>query len=306
MKYRNNFKVVGYFFARLGTNKFDTIRYDLLTHINFAFAIPKKDGTLLPLENPEAARRIIKEAHENSCTVGIAVGGWSYQDVTLEATFAEATNTDVKIELFVNSIMNMVNEYGFDGVDIDWEYPRAGEPSQQQYEKLMLSLNKRLKPEGKILTSAVISGVTHENIPQPESAAHTDIVIDCVDWLNIMVYDGGDGLAHSPYDFAVNCGSYWRYTRNISPEKIVLGVPFYGRPAWVTYDKILEINPDAYDKDIITIDGVDVYYNGIPTIQKKTKWAKENLGGIMFWEVSQDSLEKSKSLQQAIANEANL
>ena len=72
MKYKNDFKVVGYFFAGKEQNKFDRIRYDLLTHINFAFAIPKRDGTLLPLENPEAALRLVKEAHENNCTAGLA------------------------------------------------------------------------------------------------------------------------------------------------------------------------------------------------------------------------------------------
>lgn len=305
MKYKKDFKVVGYFFARKGPNNFDRIRYDLLTHINFAFAIPKRDGTLLPLDNPEAACRLIKEAHENNCTVGIAVGGWSYEEVTLEPTFVEATETDEKIDLFVNSIMEMVNDYGFDGVDIDWEYPRAGQPSQNQYEKLMLSLNKRLKAEKKILTSAVIGGVTPNNIPHPECDAHTDTVINCVDWLNVMAYDGGDGLDHSSYEFAVNCSSYWLNLRKVSPEKIVLGVPFYGRPSWLTYDRIIEVDPNAFNTDIIDHDGVKVYYNGVNTIRQKTKWAKENIGGIMFWEVSQDVKDKSKSLQQAIANEAN-
>jgi GH18 family chitinase len=304
MKYKNNFKVVGYFFAGKDGNRFDRIRFDILTHINFAFAIPQKDGTLLQLENPKAARRLIKEAHKNDCTVGIAVGGWSWQDEVLEPTFAEATNTDAKIDLFVDSVMDMVNEYGFDGVDIDWEYPRAGEPSQIQYEELMISLSRRLKKEGKILTSAVISGVTPQNVPQPETGAHTDTVINCVDWINVMAYDGGDGPDHSSYEFAVNCGSFWKNTRNISPEKIVLGVPFYGRPYWLTYDEILKKDPNAFNIDTVSYNGAEVYYNGVDTIRRKTRWAKENLGGIMFWEVSQDVKEKRKSLQQAIADEA--
>ncbi|HHW23754.1 MAG TPA: hypothetical protein GXX26_12905 [Clostridiaceae bacterium] len=306
MKYENGFKVVGYFFAGKDRQRFDKIRFDILTHINFAFAIPQKDGTLLPLENPNAARRLIKKAHKNDCTVGIAVGGWSWQGEVLEPTFAEATDSDAKIDLFVDSVMDMVNEYGFDGVDIDWEYPRAGEPSQKQYEKLMITLSRRLKNEGKILTSAVISGVTPQNVPQPETGAHTDAVINCVDWINVMAYDGGDGPDHSSYEFAVNCGSFWRNTRNISPMKIVLGVPFYGRPYWLTYDEILKKDPNAFKIDTVSYNGAEVYYNGVETIRKKTRWAKENLGGIMFWEISQDVKKKSKSLQQAIADEARL
>lgn len=300
---KEGFKVVGYFPSWSG-NKLDRIQFDIVTHINYAFAIPTPDGSLLPLENPDIARTLIAQAHANNVKVLLAVGGWEYNGTPLENTFVQATNTDAKIQKFANAIMDMVREYGFDGVDMDWEHPRHGEPSQYQYEKLMLTLSNMCKSENKLLTSAVLSGVSPDGIIYWDSAAHTDAVLNAVDWINVMAYDGGDGERHSSYDFAVNCGLYWRDTRNMPPEKVVLGVPFYGRPSWASYDQILQANPEAYKTDTSMINGMLAHYNGIPTIKAKTSWAKQNVGGIMIWELSQDTSDRSKSLLSAIGEVA--
>lgn len=300
---KEGFKVVGYFPSWSG-NKLDRIQFDIVTHINYAFAIPTPDGSLLPLENPDLARTLIAQAHANNVKVLLAVGGWEYNGTPLENTFVQATNTDAKIQKFANAIMDMVREYGFDGVDMDWEHPRHGEPSQYQYEKLMLTLSNMCKSENKLLTSAVLSGVSPDGIIYWDSAAHTDAVLNAVDWINVMAYDGGDGERHSSYDFAVNCGLYWRDTRNMPPEKVVLGVPFYGRPSWASYDQILQANPEAYKTDTSMINGMLAHYNGIPTIKAKTSWAKQNVGGIMIWELSQDTSDRSKSLLSAIGEVA--
>lgn len=302
---QDGFKIVGYY-PSWKPDRTNRIQYDILTHINYAFAIPTVDGGLLPLANPDLATSIINQAHANGVKVLLAVGGWEYNGQILENVFVQATNTDAKIQSLTNAIVNMVNQYGFDGVDMDWEHPRTGMPSQTQYEKLMLSLRNALKPQGKLLTAAVLSGVSPDGIIYWDSAAHTDAVLNAVDWINVMAYDGGDGERHSSYQFAVNCGLYWKDTRNMPREKVVLGVPFYGRPSWASYDEILQANPNAYNTDVSMINGMQAHYNGIPTIKAKTTWAKENLGGIMMWEISQDTLDRSKSLLSAIGEAAGL
>ena len=45
---------------------------------------------------------------------------------------------------------------------------------------------------------------------------------------------------------------------------------------------------------------MEVYYNGMDTIAKKTRYALENLGGIMIWELTQDTSDEEKSLLQMI------
>lgn len=294
-----DFKVVAYYpsWKPGGTAK---LQYDVLTHVNYAFAIPNADGTLKPLENADLAKKIINSAHKSNVKVLIAIGGWSYNDVPLEATFMSATATDALTEKFANNIVKMCDEYGFDGVDMDWEHPRRDGTSSKQYEKLMLKLADKLHAKGKLLTSAVLSGATPDGQPYYDAAAHTDAVLKSVDWINVMAYDGGDGDRHSTYQFAQYCGNYWKNTRKMPAHKVVLGVPFYGRPSWESYENFLKADKDAYNKDVVNYNGMEAHYNGIPTITKKTKYAKSELGGIMIWEITHDTTDKAKSLLTAI------
>lgn len=293
------FKVVGYY-PSWEPDSTDKIRYDIVTHVNYAFAIPTAEGGLLPLENPETAKKIIEEAHAADRKVLLAVGGWSYQDVALESTFVEATETAEKRTALVQAIVEMCEEYGFDGIDMDWEHPRADGTVDVQYEAFMLELADALHGKGKLLTSAVISGVMSNGMIYYDAAAHTDAVLEAVDWINVMAYDGGDGKAHSTYEFATASAAYWVKYRNVPAEKVVLGVPFYGRPTWETYENLLAADPEAADSDTTVYNGMTVWYNGMETIRNKTEFAYDNLGGIMIWELSQDTRDLEKSLLTAI------
>ena len=295
----DSFKTVGYF-PYWQPGQVHKIQYDKLTHINYAFVIPTEDGGLLPLENPSLARQIIRDAHQEGVQVLLAVGGWSYQNIPLESTFASATATRAKRQAFAQAIVEMCLEYGFDGVDIDWEYPRISDGTYRQYEAFMLDLSQRLDKHGKLLTIAVQAGVSPTGTVYRDSAAHTDAVLEAVDWINIMAYDGGEGERHSPYDFAVHAARYWREKRGLPAEKVVLGVPFFGRAPYVTYDALLAADPDAWSKDSTLYKGQTIWYNGLPTISQKTQYALEHLGGVMIWELSQDTADEDLSLLTAI------
>lgn len=294
-----SFKVVGYY-PSWSPDNLNKVDFNVVTHVNYAFAIPNSDGSLKPLESPETAKALISSAHKNGAKALLAVGGWSYHETPLEPNFVSATENEEKREKFVTEIIKMCDEFGFDGIDMDWEHPRVDGNSAVQYEETMKMLAERLHEEGKLLTAAVLSGATPDGNIYYDAAAHTNAVLNAVDWINVMAYDGGDGERHSGYDFAVACGKYWKDDRGLPAEKVVLGVPFYGRPSWASYEKILEADSSADQKDVAMINGMEAHYNGIPTIQKKTKYAKENLGGIMIWELTQDTADRNKSLLQAI------
>lgn len=297
------FKVVGYYpsWAPDGLAKVD---FNVLTHVNYAFAIPTAEGGLMPLENADTAKKLIDAAHKNGAKVLIAVGGWSYNDTPLEPAFLSATATAERRVKFADAIIALCEEYGFDGVDIDWEHPRVDGTSASQYEALMLELSTRLHAEGKLLTAAVLSGATPDGGVYYDAAAHTNAVLNAVDWINVMAYDGGDGERHSGYSFGVACGVYWHETRGLPSEKVVLGVPFYARPSWAAYEDILAAVPGADSTDTVDYNGMQAYYNGVETIKKKTLYAKEHLGGIMIWELTQDTADRSKSLLAAIGEAA--
>ena len=298
-----DFKVVAYY-PSWKPDKLQYLDFAVVTHVCYAFAIPTADGGLRDLENPLTVKALIESAHKNGAKVLLSVGGWSYNDVPLEPVFMDATSDDTKIRRFAANIVAMCDEYGFDGVDMDWEHPRVDGSSARQYEKLMLVLAEQLHAQDKLLTAAVLSGATADGNIYYDAAAHTNAVLNAVDFINVMAYDGGDGERHSQYDFAVNCAEYWKETRGLPACKVVLGVPFYARPSWAAYGAISQEVPGADRQDSVLYNGMNVYYNGVPTIEVKTKYARQNLGGVMIWEVTQDSPDKAKSLLQAIGRAA--
>ena len=224
-------------------------------------------------------------AHANNVRVSIAIGGWNDgNDSAFEALAANAGPRTT----FVNSLVNLVNQYGLDGVDMDWEYPDPG-TSGSNFTLLMQQLSTAMHSRGKLLTAAVVSGGTTANGVQTA-------VFGMVDWLNIMAYDGGS--PHANYDWAIAAANGWK-SRGLPASKTVLGVPFYSRPGGITYSQLVAMNANNANVDCATVNGAQQCYNGLPTIRRKTQWAMANGGGIMYWELSQDTT-GSTSLVNAI------
>ena len=80
----------------------------------------------------------------------------------------------------------------------------------------------------------------------------------------------------------------------------ILGVPFYSRPSNTPYSALVTLDPAASTKDQIATAAGEEYYNGIPTVQAKTALAMTQGGGIMAWDLSQDTRVANLSLVSAI------
>ncbi|MFJ8580018.1 glycosyl hydrolase family 18 protein [Micromonospora sp. NPDC093277] len=279
----NNFKSVGYLPSWSGS--VNTVQYGKLTHINYAFALPNSDGSLRPVDNTSKLSSLVSLGHANNVKVSIAIGGWNDGDDS--AFEALAANSGAR-GAFVTNVVNFVNQYNLDGVDIDWEYPDPG-ASANNYSLLMQQLSSALHSRGKLLTAAVVSeGYYVQGVPTA--------VFGYVDWLNIMAYDGGS--PHANYDWSVNSVNGWK-SRGLPAGKAVLGVPFYSRPGYYTYSALVGMDPANANRDCTTAGGAQQCYNGVPTVKRKTQWALANAGGMMNWELSQDTT-GSTSLVSAI------
>jgi GH18 family chitinase len=279
----NGFKSVGYMPSWAGN--VSSIQYSKLTHINYSFALPNSNGTLQAIENTSKLQQLVTLGHQNNVRVSLAIGGWN--DGNDSAFESLAGNAGTRTA-FVNNVMNTVRQYNLDGVDIDWEYPDPG-TSGNNYSALMQQLSTALHNEGKLLTAAVVSEGGTANGVQPA-------VFGYVDWLNIMAYDGGS--PHANYDWSINSATFWK-NRGLPKAKTVLGLPFYSRPGYYTYSQLVAMDPANANRDCATAGGAQQCYNGIPTIKRKTQWAMANGGGIMNWELSQDTT-GSTSLVSAI------
>ena len=247
------------------------IPYDKLTHINYSFLTPKADGTFNQINNSWKLKLIVENAHKHDVKVLISVGGWGW-DSQFETMAADPSLRSV----FIQNLKSFVDEYQLDGADIDWEYPDAGQSSQNF---LALIQELRSAMPDKLLTAAVVAyGDDHGLGIPPESFEFMDFVV-------VMTYSGKDHGTREQFDKGL---AYWN-ARGLPKEKLIIGLPFYSEPNGVSFAKLVAEDPAAAQTDSFEYLGVTENYNGIPTIQTKTKFALENAGGVAFWALDHDA-----------------
>ncbi|MDB5258164.1 MAG: hypothetical protein JWM14_2859 [Chitinophagaceae bacterium] len=266
---KSSFPVIGYYASWSGEP--EDIQYDKLTQVNFSFAFPNSDGTVR-LTDTDKLMSLVELAHEQHVKVYLAIGGWDIgEGGGNDAIFETMASKEASRKKFASSLLFLLKEYELDGIDIDWEYP----DSEENFLLLMKEIYPGLQAKNKKISVAVAGEGIHGSAISKESFQYFD-------YLNIMAYDGG--TPHSSYSYAIKCLDYWAL-KGCPKEKIVLGLPFYGKDPNVDYKVIIEGNPNASQLDQLE----DINYNGIPTIQKKTLLAKERGAGVMIWELSQDA-----------------
>ncbi|KAI3325582.1 glycoside hydrolase family 18 protein [Xylariaceae sp. AK1471] len=172
----------------------------------------------------------------------LSVGGWTYS-----ANFKQPASTPQGRETFANSCVELVKHLGFDGIDIDWEYPKSAEEAAdfvallQAVRSALDSYASSLGHHGHHhfeLTVACPAGAqNYEKLDMQGMDAYLDF------W-NLMAYDyagswdanaGHQANLHrshanpssTPFDTASAIAAYT--SRGVAPHKIVLGMPLYGR-----------------------------------------------------------------------------
>ena len=284
-----DFKIVGYL-GEGGFDKIDDLELKRLTHLNLAFANPDKDGKLVFTRNTDI-KSVVKKAHDAGLKVFISLAGGGKPDTKIWNSVLQPEN----IQAFIKNILDYLNDNNLDGVDVDIEgnlLPYI----DNNYTPFVLELRDALHVKGKGITCALGATYLHETVTQESLEAY--------DFINVMAYDKtgpwnpDNAGPHSPFSFAEEAIEFWVDKRKIPSDRIVLGMPFYGweftNPSKSkTYRQIVRENPEnAY------VDQVEsLYFNGISTIIKKTQLAKEKLNGVMFWEITQDTVHELSLLR---------
>jgi chitinase len=59
---------------------------------------------------------------QNGVQLWVAIGGWTFNDAEQPTAnvFSQLAASTSHQDSFANSLISMMNTYGFDGVDIDW------------------------------------------------------------------------------------------------------------------------------------------------------------------------------------------
>lgn len=272
-------RVVGYL-PDWSYNFYPNLDFDALTHLNIAFCNPDKQGNISCGIPDSELRQIVDLAHAANVKVMAALGGGGGCD-----GFLPLLDTPEEMTDFNGKIMQFCEKYNLDGIDLDIEL-NSSHKIWNYYADWVATLRALCDEREYEMSTATAQWVA------VKVSAETFAMFDFV---NVMAYDNdGDKSSHASYDFAVQSLSYFHVERNVEQQKLVLGVPFYGRGYdnrgnldWNSYQSfaaLVAADPANYFADAYQ----GVAYNGAELIRTKCHLAKD-YGGIMIWEVTLDA-----------------
>jgi chitinase len=309
----------------------------------------------------------------------ISIGGW-----TLSSPFFSIARDAQKRTDFAKSAVYVMARYGFDGIDLDWEYPGGGgldqsalaNPASDGANFLVLlqtlreELDRQEAKDGRGYYLSIAGPGGDEKIANFDPAA----VAGIVDWINVMTYDfqgGWDNYTghQSPMvstdpsasrkNWSVS-GAMGLYLnglngkRGVPASQLVVGVPFYGRgwnsvPPGPRNDGLGQSGTEAlsslgetefpYDRlyadgylsfaygRSMGVNGYTRFWDAVAQVPylysatarrmitfedpesvgiKMNYVNQTGLGGVMFWELSEDELTAERSLLETIYNKLRL
>lgn len=182
---------------------------------------------------------LLKKANRH-LKVLLSIGGWTYS-----ANFKGPAATPQGRETFAKSCVELIKNLGYDGVDIDWEYPQSPEEAKN-FVELLATVRKELDDYSNRAAGGYHFEITVACPAGPDNFKKLDVpgMDKYLDAWHLMAYDyagswdqvsghqanlypSQDLPASTPFSTVAAVDFY---TENgVAPHKLVLGMPLYGR-----------------------------------------------------------------------------
>lgn len=301
------------------------------THLFYAFLEPNNvtfELTITPNDD-QWMRNFTSTIHAADPKIKtiLSIGGGGSSVPTFSAMAANQTTRSA----FIVSTISAARSYGFDGVDLDWEFPNSTDDMShlsslfkewRQAIETESSSNPGRPPLG--LSAAVSYASSFQSPPRSYPA---DAITKYVDFISPMCFDyfgkwtpSATGSHAQLFDktsnFSTSYGVKSWIEAGVPPEKLVMGLPVYGR-TWrlkdacqhgigapaegvgpgndgvMIYSDVLEFNSAKGATVVFDTESVSTYsfagttwigYDGPSSIDIKVKFAKAHgLRGYFFW-----------------------
>lgn len=274
-----------------------------MTHINYAFGHVNDTFDGVRIDNPKRLKVMVNLKKNNpELKVMLSVGGWG------SGRFSEMAAEEANRRSFADDCLRVVEEFGLDGIDIDWEYPTSSlakisssPDDTENFTELMKELRRALGND-RLLTLASAASAEYIDFKAIEPY---------VDFVNIMAYDMANAPKHHSAlyeseisgDMTSDKAVKAHLAAGVPAEKLVLGMPFYGRGGL----KISSFNDykdlhhhtgvvEKWDDKamvpyLVDEDGVlQLGYDNPRSLKIKCEYVKENgLKGAMYWDYDGDN-----------------
>jgi GH18 family chitinase len=281
----------------------------VMTHINYAFGHVNEQFNGVRIDNEQRLRDIVSlKRKQPKLRVMLSIGGWG------SGRFSEMAGSETNRKAFAKDCRRVCNELGLDGIDIDWEYPTqnsagisASPNDTENFTLLMRDLREAL---GKKLWLTLASVGSAQFIDFRSCQQYLDVV-------NVMAYDMGNAPKHHSALYRSKivgwlCASdavEAHRKAGVPDEKIVLGMPFYGRGKSGVYMKYRDRDKHSETEVwsntskasfLVDEDGeLVIGFESPRSIAMKCAYIKEQgLRGAMYWEYADDN--DQGDLQRAV------
>lgn len=182
---------------------------------------------------------LLKKKHRH-LKVMLSIGGWTYS-----TNFPAAASTAATRTKFATTAVKFMKDWGFDGIDIDWEYP-AGETEAAN----MVLLIQAVRDQLDTYSAQYASGHHFQlSIAAPAGETHYSVLKlaklgNILDHVNLMAYDYAgswdttsghsanlfvNSITPKTTPFNTNSSLQAYLDAGVPPKKMVIGMPIYGR-----------------------------------------------------------------------------
>lgn len=295
--------------------------FETMDIIYCAFIMFNPDGSLQKnasvLANVEYS--VIPKAKEKGIYTVLSLGGGGAEP---SSAFAAVTKNAESRKILINNIINLINEYGFDGVDIDWETPTSSQaPYFTLFTKELYTAVKNNNPNH--LVTAAIGGGRWQppRYDLPNSSQY-------LDFINVMTYSMSSSSGYYQNALYTRSGYHNTQTKvggtlascsidetvtiynnlGVENNKLIFGLAFYGtrqynnNGRWVSNGSV---DYSSIKKNYLSDPNYTYYYDEqaqVPyllsndkstfisfddprSISAKCEYViKNNCAGVMYWE----------------------
>jgi chitinase len=217
-----------------------------LTHIFYAFAVFDESFEVQNYEWNDfdfyTELQAKKETYTHLKTL-ISIGGWNfnYYDSTKDL-FSTMASTQENRQTFINSAITYAHTHGFDGIDIDWEYPgytdQGGQPEDtENFTSLLREM--RIAIENDTDSTKLLLSIAAPMGVEKIALIELEKIHKYLDFMNLMAYDlhgswdsnvGPHTALYNGYDdICIDYAVQFYLDANVPTRKLILGLAAYGR-----------------------------------------------------------------------------
>jgi len=268
-----DYKVVCYFtnwaWYRPGLGKYrpEDIDPSICTHVVYGFAVLDSNNLVIKPHDSWADLdnqfyKKVTSLKRYGIKVTVAIGGWND---SLGGKYSKLVNNPAARAKFVKHVVEFIETHGFDGLDLDWEYPKCWqvacdkgpESDRESFALWVKELRAAFDSKGLLLSAAVSPSKKVMDLGYDIPSIARDL-----DWIAVMTYDyhghwdkktghvspmyahPEDDYDYFNTDFTIK---YWM-EGGAPANKLVMGMPLYGQA--FTLDKASEngLNAPARQK----------------------------------------------------------